>query len=140
VFGIDISEYSLKYATRLLKQKFNENQFSLNLGDIQKGLDIPSQSMEFGLMAEILEHIHKPEAAIGRMKNVLKPCSPLWIVVPINGNAMDHITNYQSPNEVELLMTNNGFDIDCQNVFSVKQFNPKSKDKTEIYVAVCVSR
>jgi ubiquinone/menaquinone biosynthesis C-methylase UbiE len=133
---LDISEYSLKYATRLLKQSFSENSFTLKIGDIQKKLDFPEQSMEYGLMAEVIEHIHHPDQALIRMKHCLKPDSPLYVVTPMNSNAVDHITNFQSINEIEELIISAGFVLETKEIFSVKQFQPESKDKTETLCAV----
>jgi ubiquinone/menaquinone biosynthesis C-methylase UbiE len=136
VYGIDISVYSLKYATRLLKQSFSEDLFTLKIGDIQKELDFPKQSMEFGLMAEVIEHIHHPDKALLRIRHCLKSDSPLYVVTPMNSNAMDHITNFQSVDDIENLVVAAGFVMETKEIFSVKQFQPESQDKTETLCAV----
>ncbi|MDR2642067.1 MAG: class I SAM-dependent methyltransferase [Planctomycetaceae bacterium] len=136
IYGLDISEYSLKYATRLLKQSFSEDLFILKIGDIQNELNFPEQSMEFGLMAEVIEHIHSPDQALLRMRHCLKSDSPLYVVTPMNSNAVDHITNFQSIDEIEKLIISTGFVLETKEVFSVKQFQPESKDRTETLCAV----
>jgi 2-polyprenyl-3-methyl-5-hydroxy-6-metoxy-1,4-benzoquinol methylase len=92
--------------------------------------------MEFGLMAEVIEHIHHPDQALQRMKRCLKPDSPLYVVTPMNSNAMDHITNFQSVDEIEQLIISAGFAVESKKIFSVKQFQMESKDKTETLSAV----
>jgi ubiquinone/menaquinone biosynthesis C-methylase UbiE len=119
-----------------LKQSFSENLFSLSIGDIQKELNFPEQSMEFGLMPEVMEHIQNPDRALLRMRHCLKPDSPFYVVTPMNSSAVDHITNFQSIDEIEKLVTSAGFAVETKEIFSVKQFQPESNDKTEIFVAV----
>ncbi|MDR2441805.1 MAG: class I SAM-dependent methyltransferase [Planctomycetaceae bacterium] len=136
VYGVDISQYSLKYATRLLKQSFSEKLFTLAIGDIQNELNFPEQSMEFGLMPEVMEHIQNPDHALLRMRRCLKPDSPLYVVTPMNSNAIDHITNFQSVEEIEKLVISAGFAVETKEIFSIKQFQPESNDATETFVAV----
>lgn len=139
VFGKDISEFSLKYASRLLTQTFSPDRLSLAIGDIQKGLDFSDVSMEFGLMSEVLEHIHGPDQALAAAKRCLRPNSPLYVVTPVNSNAVDHITNFQSVEEIERIVVAAGFTVAEKKIFSIKQFQQDSNDRTETFCAVCTA-
>jgi len=139
VYGRDVSEFSVKYASRLLTQAFSADRFSLAVGDIQQGLDLPEQSMEFALLPEVLEHIHRPDRVLATVKRRLKPGSPLYVVTPMNSNAVDHITNFQSVDEIEGLIVSAGFTIEEKKTFSVRQFQSESNDITETFCAVCTA-
>jgi SAM-dependent methyltransferase len=138
VYGRDISPSSLRYATRLLSLAGTPAQFDLQIGDIQKGLDFADESMEFALMPEVIEHIHHPEQAVERVRKCLKSGAPLFVVTPMNSNAVDHITNFKSVSEIEDMITAAGFSVAEKKVFTIKEFQPDSNDITETFVGVFV--
>ena len=77
-------------------------------------LDAATQGIEFDLLvfAEVLEHMEDPHAAVGSLCRLLKPGGRLFLHVPVNSPAPDHLFLIETPEAAVAFMSNAGFEIE----------------------------
>lgn len=127
--GFDISNHAVCFADKLLKlNHINKNRFKLNYGNIFEGIEIESESRDFGILAEVIEHIPNPEVGVREMARILKENALFYLTTVINSNHMDHISNFPSPEAVETILKNEGFEIQTAKVYQMTEDFPESKD------------
>jgi SAM-dependent methyltransferase len=129
--SFDISPYSVEYATRLLTAGGVEpGRFDLALADVREPLPPPDASRSWAVFAEVLEHIPNPAEALRELWRVLAPGAPLFATTVLFSSAIDHITQFESAEQVEGLLSLAGFDIADKRAFAVKDYVAGSKDRT----------
>jgi ubiquinone/menaquinone biosynthesis C-methylase UbiE len=139
--SFDISPFSLEYATRVLRAGgVAPGRFELQLGDVREPLPAAEASQGWAVFAEVLEHIPNPREALLELGRVLRPGAPLFATTVLFSNAIDHITQFESPEQVRELLTSAGFDIAEERAFAVKDYVPGSKDRTIDLAYVAVRR
>ena len=108
--GWDISPTSIE-ATRAAVLRMKVSQpVDLAVNDI---LQPQGEACRFDVvtMCEVLEHLEKPEAALTAVRRLMAPGGRLFVSVPINSPAPDHIYLLRTPEEAAELLQRNGFDI-----------------------------
>jgi SAM-dependent methyltransferase len=127
----DISQHSLDYAGRLLRAGgVAEGRFELCLADVREALPAEAASQKWAVFAEVLEHIPNPAEALAELARVLAPGAPLFATTVLFSNAIDHITQFESAEQVRGLLLDAGFDVVEEQVFAVSDYVPGSKDRT----------
>jgi len=130
ISGYDVSPHAAPFAERLLATAgVPAERHDLQLGNVMEGLPIEPGSLDYALLAEIIEHIPDPIDAIVEMGRALKPGGLLYVATMIDCNHMDHISNFESPAVVEGLITDSGFDIEESLVYRVTDDLPDSRDR-----------
>lgn len=130
VFGFDISAPAKEFADHLLLTAGLEpDRFDLLIGNVIDGLPIEDATLDFALLAEIIEHLPNPEDAITELSTKLKHGGLLYVATMIDCNHMDHISNFESPEVVANLITKNGFVIEDNLVYRVTDDIPDSQDR-----------
>jgi SAM-dependent methyltransferase len=76
--GFDISPSAIKVATSVL-QSSGFDECSLNLGNILEGLPILSASQDYGILAEVIEHIPTPEKGVAEMARIIHSGGLLYL-------------------------------------------------------------
>lgn len=71
------------------------------------------------VLSEILEHITDPVAALKAVKPLLKPTGKLWVNVPANSPAPDHLFLFESLEHAERIVRDAGFDIERSVAFAM---------------------
>ncbi len=102
---VDISETSISIAKTFLHDipvnYFQKDIFSFT----------PSKSYDFISMSEILEHVEKPGELIAKAKTLLKKEGYVFVSIPINNPAIDHIYLFESVDHARHLLLENNFAI-----------------------------
>ena len=130
ISGFDISPHAKPFAENLLATAgVDPSRHDLQIGNVFEGLPIEPNSLDFALLAEIIEHIPNPVDAIVEMGRRLKPGGLLYVATMIDCNHMDHISNFEGPEEVEGLITGSGFAIEDELVYRVTDDLPESRDR-----------
>ena len=130
--GFDISGPAREFAQELLTAAgIDSDRHDLGLANVFEGLPIPDESLDFALLAEIIEHIPNPVDAIVETGKKLKPGGLLYVATMIDCNHMDHISNFESPAVVAGLMTDNGFVIEDDFIYRVTDEIPDSRDRAQ---------
>lgn len=142
VIGFDISPSSQEFAQRFLAAAgLPADRYDLQIGNVFAGLPVEPGSLDWAILAEVIEHIPNPVDAIREAGRTLKPGGLLYVATMIDCNHMDHISNFESPAVVEALMTDNGFTLEDDLLYRVTDDLPDSRDRAVglAYVARKVS-
>jgi 2-polyprenyl-3-methyl-5-hydroxy-6-metoxy-1,4-benzoquinol methylase len=108
---VDISETSIKTAGEVLKA-FNVDESRLNFvhGDYLK-TDLGSQTFDFIILGEVLEHVNDAPKFMDRTKQLLAPNGQAYMSTCANCPALDHVYHFHSAEEIRDLITDAGFKI-----------------------------
>ena len=88
-----------------------ERPVDLVLRDLFAAPDAGAGQRRFGsvVLAEVLEHLENPVAALKGVARHMKPGAFLWLHVPINSPAPDHLYLLRTPEEAVELARSGGF-------------------------------
>lgn len=98
--GWDISEESLRITNENMNTLGVSNRVSLVRRDIA---DVKKSDPQFDsiTISEVFEHVEQPDHVLAGLMNALKPSSYIFINIPVNSPAPDHIYLWRSPEDVE---------------------------------------
>lgn len=109
VTGWDISATSLAMTARALRA-MGAPPVRLEHRDV---LDAPPrQRFDAVVASELLEHLERPDQALGRLRAVTRPGGRLFLNVPVNSPAPDHITLWRAPEQIHDLVRAAGLRIE----------------------------
>lgn len=108
VRGWDISEASIALTADALRKLGLKDLPKLELVDLFKG---PTGSFDSMVFSEVLEHMENPRAALDVLRTLLAPDGRLFINMPINSPAPDHLFNCDSPEDLEAFIVGSGFKV-----------------------------
>jgi len=88
-----------------------QQQISLLQQDV---LQAPEKTEHFdsAIISEVLEHLETPDAALQVLYTALRPGGRIFINVPVNSPAPDHIFLWRHPDAITELVQCQGFRID----------------------------
>lgn len=128
--GFDISPPAKEFADNLLTVAgISPDRFNLGVANVFEGLPLDDESLDWAVLAEIIEHLPNPVDAIIEVGKKLKSGGWLYVATMIDCNHMDHISNFESPEVVAALLTDNGFTVDEKLVYRVTDDIPDSTDR-----------
>jgi len=106
----DVSQSSIDATRRALSRLGVTRQIKVVEQDVLKA---PPRVAEFdsAIISEVLEHLEQPDRALRTLLLALKPGGRLFINVPINSPAPDHIYLWKSIDEFVNFVTAQGFEI-----------------------------
>lgn len=109
--GWDVSDSSIT-ATRHAMQKFGvpPSRFKLVHQDILAS-NSPAEQFDAVVISEVLEHLEQPDVALASLHRALRPGGRIFINVPINSPAPDHIYLWRTTEEVNAFVRKAGFEI-----------------------------
>ncbi|RKU38139.1 hypothetical protein C6496_07505 [Candidatus Poribacteria bacterium] len=99
VDGVDISQYCLHHAQRLLTKKEVLGRSELSVGDVRE-LPYPDNAFDVVIAIEVLEHIPDPEVGLSEVMRVLKPGGYAITALPVQLPLLMHLYDFDSPDEV----------------------------------------
>lgn len=108
LLGWDVSETSINVTRAALAKLRVQQPVDLRISDIFQPA-ASNQKFDAILLCEILEHLENPDAALANVRDMLAPRGRVFINVPINSPAPDHIYLLRSPSESIALVERNGF-------------------------------
>lgn len=111
VAGWDISETSIENTRRALDAMAAARPVDLKLRDLFAQDDGASPRFDSVVLSEILEHLEDPVAALRLVHARLKPGGTVFINVPANSPAPDHIFLVRDPEHAAELAVSAGYDI-----------------------------
>lgn len=107
----DVSPSSIAETKRALTKLGATREISIVHQDV---LEAPARHGEFdaAVISEVIEHLERPDLALQSLHAALKPGGRIYINVPINSPAPDHIYLWESPEEMTAFVEAQGFVID----------------------------
>lgn len=127
----DISEPSIA-ATRYALQKMNIEQCVM-----LSRIDLFQDSVEDSIfqevvLSEVLEHLEFPRAALLKIHDIMAPGGQLFLNVPCNSPAPDHIQIFDSPDAIFDLAASIGFVLEETRVFPAAGYSEEKARKAKI--------
>jgi SAM-dependent methyltransferase len=112
VTGWDVSQAGVARTRDCLEALGGASDVELVLQDLFDAPPPGDASLRFGsvVMAEVLEHLEDPVAALRAVARHMIPGGRLWIHVPVNSPAPDHIFLLRTPEEAVDLVRDAGFE------------------------------
>jgi 2-polyprenyl-3-methyl-5-hydroxy-6-metoxy-1,4-benzoquinol methylase len=114
LFAWDVSQSSLEMSERALKALGATKSVHFELRNILDTsiMDARNASLFDGIVfSEVLEHLENPVHAIRALFHLCKPDGRVWINVPANSPAPDHLYLVREPKQAEDLIRSVGFEI-----------------------------
>jgi 2-polyprenyl-3-methyl-5-hydroxy-6-metoxy-1,4-benzoquinol methylase len=110
--GWDVSAASVEATRRTLAALNAEAGITLETRD----LFAPGTGTEMFdsiVLSEVLEHLETPERALAVVRDLLRPGGRVFVNVPVNSPAPDHIFLWNEPEEIVSLVSTAGFDVEA---------------------------
>ena len=104
----DISEASAELTKEALMTLGAKSLPTLRLQDM---FDNPQGRFDSIVFSEVLEHMEKPGEAVDVLRSLLTPQGRLFINMPINSPATDHLFNTETPEELVDFIAARGLNI-----------------------------
>ncbi len=114
LIAYDVSQKSVDMAGRALKALGATKPVRFELKDIlDEAIMETRNAAQFDaiVFSEVLEHLDKPEQAVRALLHLCKPGGRIWINVPANSPAPDHLYLVREPKEAEDLVRKAGFEV-----------------------------
>lgn len=106
--GWDISPASIEATTHALKALGTNVMPNLTLVDM---FDNPTGSFDSIVFSEVLEHMETPGEALNVLRSLLSGRGQLFINMPINSPAPDHIFNKDKPEDLRTFVEDHGLKV-----------------------------
>lgn len=110
----DVSQKSVDMAGKALKALGAAKPVRFELKNILDGSIMePGNGGQFDaiVFSEVLEHLDQPEQALRALLHLCKPGGRIWINVPANSPAPDHLYLVREPKQAEDLVRKVGFEV-----------------------------
>jgi len=135
--GYDISEFSIKYASQLLRHGgVAADRFQLGLADVRAPLPAGPGEFRWAMFAEIMEHIPDPLTSLRYLRACMAPGAPVFITTVMNSNAIDHLYLFTHADQVRAMLGDAGFTIQAERELKVADYST-AKDPSIDIVCVC---
>jgi 2-polyprenyl-3-methyl-5-hydroxy-6-metoxy-1,4-benzoquinol methylase len=111
VTGLDISAESLAQTERALAQLGVAKPTRCLACDIAQPIAL-DEKFDSVVLSEVCEHLEAPEAALRNLRGIMAPGGRIFVNMPINAPAIDHIFLLRTPEEVVDMVKRAGFEIE----------------------------
>jgi SAM-dependent methyltransferase len=108
--GFDISEYSIEFTRRVLQAYDVADRYEFVKGNIFE-TELPLGTGDFIVSQEVLEHLEDPGQFCEILHDLTKPGGKAYITAAVNAAHSDHIYLFRSPQEVQAILENSGWNI-----------------------------
>jgi 2-polyprenyl-3-methyl-5-hydroxy-6-metoxy-1,4-benzoquinol methylase len=104
--GWDISDTSIANTRRALSSMGFDGKVILRKAGI---MDAPRENFDSITFSEVLEHLERPADALAALRDLLAEEGRMFLNVPVNSPAPDHLYLFQTPEQVFDMVINAGF-------------------------------
>lgn len=109
--GWDVSPTSLSASRDAVRRLTPARDVQLHLRDATAVARDYAGAFSSLVLSEVLEHLEKPAVIMGAAYQLLRPGGRLFVNVPVNSPAPDHIFLWRTPEDVVEFVAAQGFDV-----------------------------
>jgi 2-polyprenyl-3-methyl-5-hydroxy-6-metoxy-1,4-benzoquinol methylase len=135
--GWDVSKTSVESTRAALARMKVAQQVTLRVRDILQPSS-EQETFDVVVMCEVLEHLEAPDEALRQARQVMAPDGWLFVSVPVNSPAPDHIYLLRSPAEAADLVRRNGFEIDDAHYFPMGGWTLERAERSGITISCAI--
>ena len=135
--GWDISASSVAATKQVLQRLGAGVKVELQIHDILRDAQ-STEKFDSIVVSEVLEHLESPAAALECAKAALAPGGRMFINVPVNSPAPDHIFLFRTPEEVRALIQGAGFAVEGFYMFPATGFAEDEARRRKLTIS-CVA-
>jgi 2-polyprenyl-3-methyl-5-hydroxy-6-metoxy-1,4-benzoquinol methylase len=88
--------------------------------------------------SEVLEHLEDPKGALLKLRSLLKPGGRLFVNVPINSPAPDHLYLLRTPEEAVAAVKDAGFAIERAEFYPMTNHSLEQARKHKLTISACI--
>jgi 2-polyprenyl-3-methyl-5-hydroxy-6-metoxy-1,4-benzoquinol methylase len=138
--GWDISPTSVEHTRRVLEILGVKKEVDLKVQDLfQAGSPPPGTGFDSIVMSEILEHLEDPHLALRSLSAWLRPGGKIWINVPINSPAPDHIYHFRDVEETHKMVRSCGLRIVDHSAFPMSGATLEAAIKRKLAISSVIT-
>jgi ubiquinone/menaquinone biosynthesis C-methylase UbiE len=115
----DVSAVSLRETRKALEVMGVEKPVALTEVDILRAAD-PGRTYDLIVISEVLEHLERPDQALGFLSRALAPDGRIFVNVPLNSPSPDHIYLLSSPDEVRTLVEKADLQVEAMELYATQ--------------------
>lgn len=135
VTGWDVSQSSLDHTCSALGSLGITEGFKLQARNL---FDSQAEDFDAVVFSEVLEHLEDPNGALAAIRTLIRPGGRLFLNVPVNSPAPDHIYLLRSPEEAFELVEGQGFRILETGCFPATNYTLEQAARHKLTVSVCL--
>jgi len=109
--GWDISPSSLRQTKEALQTMGVNADVTVEENDVVTA-DKDENRFDSIICSEVLEHVEEPQRALRNLLKALRPGGRLFLNIPVNSPAPDHIYLWRDPQEIKDMVEKQGFEIE----------------------------
>ncbi|EAL8113503.1 class I SAM-dependent methyltransferase, partial [Campylobacter coli] len=130
LLGVDISPTSCEMTKKIVS--FNDHKAKQKCQFIcMDFLEYDfNEQFDFITIGEVLEHVENPKNFLNKARKILSDDGNIFITVPINGPAVDHIYLFSHPDEVKNMIKNCELEIVKEEYFMANNYSLKKALET----------
>jgi 2-polyprenyl-3-methyl-5-hydroxy-6-metoxy-1,4-benzoquinol methylase len=134
--GWDVSATSIE-STKIALARMNVRQHvDLVVKDI---LDVGEvRAFDAVVICEVIEHLERPDDALRTIRSAMACGGKLFVSVPVNSPAPDHIYLLRSPDEVKQLVERSGFAISEAHAFPMSGYTLERAKRGAMTISCCI--
>jgi 2-polyprenyl-3-methyl-5-hydroxy-6-metoxy-1,4-benzoquinol methylase len=137
IAGWDLSAASVAETREALRRLGVNRPYTLEVRDLLESHRDDSR-FDAVVFSEVLEHLEEPERALDSIMSILRPGGRVYINVPINSPAPDHLFLMRSPEEAVSFVEKRGFEIERTGFFPATNYTLASARKHSITISTCI--
>jgi 2-polyprenyl-3-methyl-5-hydroxy-6-metoxy-1,4-benzoquinol methylase len=124
---VDINNTSLDM-TKVMLSAPNVSFYNKDIFDYK-----PDSKYDLIILGELLEHLDDPEKLLYHVKEMLSPAGVLWLTVPTNAPAIDHVYLFRNEQEITSMIDRCGFNI-------LESLTLNADSSTQLIGAFCIAK
>ena len=138
VTGWDLSQASIDQTRHALKMLGARGKNpSLVLQDLYAA-DQQGQRFDCITFSEVLEHLEDPAGALAKLRSLLKTGGRLFVNVPINSPAPDHLYLLESPEQAVAAIEAAGLEIERAEFYPMTNHTLEQARKHKLTISACI--